>query len=311
MVEREAVEREGEQGRVADEVSETRARRCARRAPSRSGRAPCAPSARRARRIAPARDLDRVVLAVAVGRGSCGGFGTCRSSASRSASAAASASSAARSSSFTRWSSSAARASACPSASSAAQLVDLRGRARASARRQRAARRSVSAAPFRASAARKPSGSLRAALRSIMTVECRNASITRATPSSSGPGQIQSAARAQTVVPSSTEMPNPAHSIISTSFSPSPKRRSAPGRAPAARRRTRRRSPSRRPGARARGATAARWSCRDGRRNAARAPRARPARSAGSPTATSLVGGRSSQASRSPTSLTGMCWNAA
>ena len=96
-----------------------------------------------------------------------GGFGTCSSSRSRSASAAASSSSAAFSSSFTRFSSSSSAGVGLPFSFSWPRSSSVRG---TSARQRSSASISASnasAAPFRASAARKPSGSLRAALRSI------------------------------------------------------------------------------------------------------------------------------------------------
>ena len=96
-----------------------------------------------------------------------------------------------------------------------------------------------SEAPLRASAARHASGSLLAALTSIMrrvydargpvkpglyrgSRDARYASITAATPSASAGGQVASAIASRRSCASSTAIPKAAHSSSSRSFSPSP-----------------------------------------------------------------------------------------
>ena len=90
MVERGAVEREREQRGVADRVAEARAGDPRGALHVEAADLGVLPRLRELRRLARARDLDRVLLArCRPARDSCGGFGTCASSSSRAASAAA------------------------------------------------------------------------------------------------------------------------------------------------------------------------------------------------------------------------------
>ena len=156
-------------GRVADDEAEARARhaRCALHVEA----ADLGVLARLGKcgRLADATQLLGVVLRVAVGcRLDAAGSEPARARRRAAASAAASSSSASLSSAFTGRSASSSSGVGLPSSFIRPRSSSTaRDRARASARRRRAARRTSAAAPLRASAARQPSGSLRAALRSI------------------------------------------------------------------------------------------------------------------------------------------------
>ena len=198
-VEREAVEGEGEQRGVADQVAEARAGeprgplhlepadlgvlRPLRRLARRRGGAP--PRPRRCRRRATTGRAGSAPARAA---------GRARPRRRRAPPRPT------RSSSFTRFSSSSCSGVGLPFSFSLPRSSSTRG----TSSRQRSSAASsasnASAAPLRASAARKPSGSLRAARRSITRAESRGeacsaryASITCATPSSSHGGQTKSA----------------------------------------------------------------------------------------------------------------------
>ena len=223
--EREAVERDREERRVADAIAEARAREpraALHLEPAvRVGELEWSRGSSRARRIADDLHLDGVLVRVAVRRPRSGGFGT-RSSSVAPLRRGRELLLGGCSSSLTRVSSSSCSGVGLPFSFCAPRSSSTRG---SSARQRSSAASSsskTSAAPLRASAARKASGSSRAARRSIIAVESRSASSTWATPSSSAGGQTQSATAFTRACAFSTAMPKPAHSTSSTSFSPSP-----------------------------------------------------------------------------------------
>ena len=200
-VEREAVEREREQRRVADAGSRSASPRRAPRAPCSKRPTSVCSGPVELRRIADAAHLDASSSVSPSGAVGSGGFGTTSSSASRSASAAASSSSAARSSSFTPPSSSSCSGVGLPLSFSCRAA---RRPAAASARQRSSAASSssnASAAPLRASAARNASGVGAGGAEVDHGRECsESASSTCATPSSAAGGQIQSADRLHPLV---------------------------------------------------------------------------------------------------------------
>ena len=314
VIEREAVEREREQRRVADDVAEPRARRAAQRARARSARSRSPPSPPPSAAGSPKRRISTASSSVSPsGAESCGGFGTSASASSRAASAAASSSSAARSSSFTPL-----------------QLLELlrrrlalqlrrgcgdRRRAARAARQRSSAASSASnasPAPLRASAARQASGSARAALRSIMRAILGRRRSRWRHPPRSALGQIQSARSRSSGFASSTAIPKPASSISSMSFSPSPNETMRSSEMPSCSRHERdaRSLRHRRvaeleevgEGGRQEEPVAERL-----RRAPRAAPGCRPGRRPRRASSAALV----SQAARSPTSSTGRCWKPA
>ena len=176
-----------------------------------------------------------------------------------------------------------------------------------------ASRRSnASAAPFRASAARLASGSARAALRSITRESLGAARSRPRRPSSSGPGHGRVGDRAQTRVRALDGEPEAGDlEQLDVVLAVAERRSRGRGRA------------------RARSATNAspvpfdtpglpeleqvRKRRRQEQRPAKRCfqPASISGSGGGSATATSFVGARSSQARRSPTSVTGRCWKSA
>ena len=209
----------------------------------------------------------------------------------------------------------AAPASACPSASSRPRSSSTRGTS-ARQRSSAASRRSNASAGALARERGPPGVGIAAGCLEVDHArESRAASITAATPSSSGPAQVASAICEQRVSrrPRSAN-PKPAASSSSMSFSPSPKatirsssspRRSATKVEP--------RCPSRRPGGRSRAGRAASGVRKSRSPNSLR--RASPVSSGSSlglrrrRRASSAE--RRARLSRSPTSVTGRCWKSA